>query len=85
MAINRRIFKTDEHALIATTLGCIANVFYSQGRYEDALSNYEKSLAIYRRMFGKDEHALIATILHNIAQVYDSQGRYEDALSNFEK
>ena len=35
-------------------LNNIAQVYNRQGRYEDALSNYEKSLAKNRRIFESD-------------------------------
>ncbi len=54
-------------------------------RHEEALINFEISLAIYRKIFRTDENSLSAQILVNIASVYYRQKKYQEALFNFEK
>jgi tetratricopeptide (TPR) repeat protein len=77
------VFGTDEHATIATTLSNIGSVLSNQGKYEEALNHYNKSLEINRKVFGTDEHAIIATTLSNISKVLSNQGKYEEALNHF--
>ncbi|ASC70415.1 tetratricopeptide repeat domain protein [Halomicronema hongdechloris C2206] len=64
--------------LESTTLNNIALVYDSQGRYQDALTLYQKSLAIIRnRLNDKDGEAIA---LDNIATVYTNRGNYPQAL-----
>ncbi|GBG24987.1 Kinesin light chain [Hondaea fermentalgiana] len=73
----------DRHPLVAATLNNIADVYYRQGRCEEALAYYE-ALSIYRESLG-DWHFSVAATLHNIASVYDSQSRDEEALPYYEE
>ena len=40
-----------------------------QGKYEEVLVNYAKSLAVIRKIFGTDENSSISGTLNNIASV----------------
>jgi tetratricopeptide (TPR) repeat protein len=47
----------------------IGSVLNEQGKYEEALEHFKKSLEIKRKVYGTDEHANIATTLQNFASV----------------
>ncbi len=66
-------------------LSNIGLVLDNQGKYEEALEHYNKSLEIDRKVFGTDKHATIATSLSNIGLVLDDQGKYEEALEHYNK
>jgi tetratricopeptide (TPR) repeat protein len=63
---------------LAISLGCLALLYQSQGRYEEAEPLYLQALAIGEQQLGKD-HPDVATRLNNLAGHYESQGRYEEA------
>ena len=59
----------------------LALVYYSQGRWGEALAQYEASLKIEREL---GDRAGEATTLNNIGNVYDAQGRWGEALAQHE-
>ena len=63
----------------------IGSVLNEQGKYEEALEHYNKSLEIDPKVFGTDEHATIATTLQNIGSVLNEQGKYNEALEHYNK
>lgn len=65
-------------------LNNLANVYASQGRYDEAIEKLEKALQIDKKTIGK-EHPDYATDLNNLANVYKSQGRYDEAIEKFEE
>ncbi len=60
----------------------LGNVYDSQGRWEDAIAQYEQSLEICRSL--GDRHGEGQT-LSNLGEVYQSQGRWEDAIAQYEQ
>ena len=76
-AIVRREVLTDPTPL-ATSLGYLAALYRSQGRYGDAEPLYQRSLQIREQQLGAD-HPDTATSLNNLAELYRSQGRYGEA------
>ena len=48
------------------------------GKYQEALSYYEQSLAIFKKVYG-DKHPSVARTLNNMSGVLDALGRREDA------
>jgi len=68
-----------DHPDVAANLNILAQLYYYQGRYEEALPLFQRSLAIQRKSLGQD-HPDVAANLNNIAQIYSSQGRYAEAL-----
>jgi tetratricopeptide (TPR) repeat protein len=56
----------------------LANIYTSQGRYEEAEPLYLQALDMFRQSLG-EEHPNIALNLNNLANIYTSQGRYEEA------
>jgi tetratricopeptide (TPR) repeat protein len=59
-------------------------VYRKQGKYEEALYNYEKALEIRENALGK-EHISTAKIYNNISLVYYKQGKKDEALQELEK
>ncbi|CAF1586057.1 unnamed protein product, partial [Adineta steineri] len=57
---------------------------YDQGKYKEALTFYEKSLAIYQKIFPSN-HRSLATSYNNIGEVHRNMGNYAKALSSHEK
>jgi len=67
-----------DHLYAATTLNNLADLYRSQGKYEEAGPLYDICLGIYEKALGID-HPCIATVLNNIADLYFSKGNYEKA------
>ena len=63
---------------LANSLNNLAELYESQGRYNDAEPLYLQSLDISKRQLG-DDHPFVASSLNNLAVLYRSQGRYNDA------
>ncbi|MGB3292273.1 MAG: tetratricopeptide repeat protein [Phormidesmis sp.] len=63
---------------IATHLDTLAQLYYSQGRYDKAEPLFRKTLEISKTELG-DRHPSTATSLNNLALLYKSQGRYGEA------
>ncbi|MGB3422128.1 MAG: tetratricopeptide repeat protein [Dolichospermum sp.] len=63
---------------LATSLNNLAELYESQGRYNDAEPLYLQSLDIRKCQLGND-HLDVAQSLNNLAVLYESQGRYNDA------
>ena len=57
---------------------------YSQGKYKEAITYYEKSLEIKQNTLSPND-PLLANSYNNIGLVYDNMGEYSKALSNYEK
>ena len=62
----------------------MGNVYQCQGKYDDAISMYEKSLKIKLSALGHN-HPSIANTYNNMGSVYYSQGKYDDAILFYEK
>ena len=60
-----------DHPGVAETLGNLANVYDSQGKYADAEGLYKRALAIFEKAFGAD-HPDVAMALQNLAGVYEN-------------
>ena len=54
---------------VANSLNNLAVSYYNQGKYEQAESLYQSSLAIREKILGKD-HPDVATSLNNLAGLY---------------
>ena len=63
---------------LSSTLNNLANLYYAQGRYEQAEPLYLQALELYKRLLG-DNHPDVAMSLNNLAGLYEAQGRYEQA------
>jgi tetratricopeptide (TPR) repeat protein/CHAT domain-containing protein len=66
----------------AQTLGNLGSVYAQQGRWEEAIANYEKALEIFRALGDRQGEA---QTLGNLGSVYAQQGRWEEAIANYEK
>ncbi|RDD39302.1 Nephrocystin-3 [Trichoplax sp. H2] len=74
----------DDHLEIATLYGNIGLVYSKQGKYDEALSMYNKSLKIKLAHLGNN-HPSIATVYNGIGLVYYYLGKYDDALSVYKE
>ncbi len=74
--------KNDEET--ANQLNELASIYDSQGRYDEAIENYEKAIRIDEKTVGK-EHPDYATHLNNLGNVYRLQGRYDEAIEKIEE
>ena len=70
---------------MAKSYNNIGLVYDSQGKYEEALEMYTKSVDINSRIYGGDNHLDVAASYNNIGGVYYSQGKYEEALEYYQK
>ena len=59
----------------------IANVYYSQGRYEEALVQYQKVLEVFLAVYVQ-EHPLVAETKENIGLVYETIGKNNEAIND---
>lgn len=66
----------------AKTLNNIGYVYHGQGRYLEAIENYQQSLTIAKELKDRGSEAMGLT---NIGAVYLSQGEYSKALESFQK
>ena len=69
---------------VATSYNNIGSVYNRQGRYKEALQEYEKCLKIQVDKLGH-EHLDVAASYNNIGEVYRSLGDSEKALFHHEK
>jgi tetratricopeptide (TPR) repeat protein len=65
-------------AKLAAALNNLALLYGDQGRYGEAESLHERSLAIREEALGSD-HPDVAITLNNLANLYVAQGWYEEA------
>ena len=65
-----------------STYNNMGSVFQSQGKYEEALKIYCKSLDIKIKALG-EEHPSVADKYKNIGALFKSQGRYEEVLEMY--
>ena len=65
-------------------MGCLLDmtldVYYVQGRYEEALSNYQSLLKYYEKVIDSENRA---RVLNNMAMIYDDQGEIEQAMQHY--
>jgi tetratricopeptide (TPR) repeat protein len=90
LAIYEKAFGPD-NSDVARLLNNLAEVYITQGRYDDAEPLQKRALAIREQVLGRD-HPDVAESLNNLANLYQIKGRYADAeplyvrvLANYEK
>jgi len=72
------------HTNVLVTLNNIGQSLHIKGKYEAALSYYEKALAIRDGLSGQADHLPVTpTLLHNCALIHMHTGRQSDALPYF--
>jgi tetratricopeptide (TPR) repeat protein len=76
--INDLLAQDPESPLLASLYNSLANLYESQGQYDEAEPLYFKALQLRKELLG-DRHPAVATSLNNLAGLYESQGRYEEA------
>lgn len=67
---------------IAESYNIIANIYFDQGKYSEALDNYSYSMEICAAF---DDYARVAHNFNDIGYVYYKQGIYELAIRNFQR
>ena len=67
-----------EHPGVAMSLNKLANLYYLQGRYEEAEPLYQQALEMRRNLLGQ-KHPDVAMSLNNLANLYRLQERYKNA------
>jgi len=72
-----------EHPDIGVSLANLANIYFRQGRYDEAVALYAKELRIQKKLLGLD-HPNIASRLNHLGQLYASRERYIEAEPLFE-
>ncbi|BAS56476.1 kinesin light chain [Leptolyngbya boryana NIES-2135] len=73
-----RLARPEQALDLATCLNWLAELYYAQGRYEEAEPLYVRSLSIHEQQLGAD-HLDVANSFNNLALLYKEQGRYEEA------
>ena len=66
--------------LLAGTHEATGSLLAEQGKFEEALREYERSLALFVETGGRDDHNT-GTVLNNIARVRRNMGDYEGSLA----
>jgi len=84
LEINIKVSGQD-HPDVAASYNNIAIIYKNQGKYEEALELYTKSLDIKTRIYGGDNHPDVAASYTNIGVVYCRQGQYERVLEYYQK
>jgi tetratricopeptide (TPR) repeat protein len=74
----------EESTSHATDLNDLAVIYNDQGRYDEAIEQYEEALRTYEKTLGK-EHSYYAINLNNLANIYYAQGRYDEAIEKYEE
>jgi general secretion pathway protein A len=69
---------------LANSLNNIANVYRTQGKYEEAEANYKRAVNILENSVGS-QHPNLATVLNNLAVLYRKQGKYSEAESLYRR
>ena len=73
-----------DHPDVATSYNNIANVYYSQGKYDQALEYLQKALKISLKKLGAD-HPHVAMYYLNIGVVYALQEKLTEAESSTQR
>ncbi len=75
--LNEETEKSTIGIVKAGALHNLGNVHYFQGRYDEAVEMYQKSLKISVEL---GDRLMIAGILHQIGMIHQDQGRYDEAV-----
>ena len=81
LLLRRKETLPDGHPKIADAMGVLGNFYHKAGRFKEALSTREETLALYKRMFPQaNGHVACACAMNNLATSYLSFDRVEEAL-----
>ena len=69
-------------ASYADTLHNMGNLFYTNGRYEEALDYYQRAIKVKEAVLEKG-HISFSDTMFNIGLLLESMHRYEEALDYF--
>src|SRR5205814_172697 len=67
-----------EHPLMVSVLNNLANLYWQQGKYDQAEPLYQRALCIWEQAL-EPEHPDVARLLNNLASLYREQGKYDQA------
>jgi tetratricopeptide (TPR) repeat protein len=79
LEIRTRIYG-DSHALVADSFNNMANIYYEQGKSEEALEMHTKSLEIKTRIYG-DSHPSAADSRDNLGLIFETMRKKSEAKS----
>ena len=71
-----------KHPSVAASYSNIELVYDSQGRYEEALVQYQQALEVFLAVFGS-KHPFVADTKENIGLVYAKTGKKSEAKTMF--
>jgi len=74
--------KAGNRAGVAQTLHNLGNVYYQQGKWQEAIAAYEQSLQTKREL--GNVHG-VALTLGNLGNVYSNQGKWQEAIATYEQ
>ncbi len=69
---------------LAKSLNNIANVYRSQGKFDEAEENYKRAVGILENSVGA-QHPNLATVLNNLAVLYRKQRKFDEAESLYRR
>ena len=72
-----------DQSALATTLSTLGSVYVAEGKYQQAITNYENSLVIRQKAFGTHS-AVTANSATDLAGVYYHMGQYSKAQTYYE-
>jgi tetratricopeptide (TPR) repeat protein len=74
----------EEHPDVATSLNNLAALLNAQGKYDESILLFTRSLEIKRKVLGEEDPD-VATSLNNLAESFRSQGKYNEAEPLFQQ
>jgi tetratricopeptide (TPR) repeat protein len=72
------------HIKRADTINNLGKTYFRQGKYDDAIEQYQRALEITEQMSGVD-HTNTAKMINNLGVAYNAQGRHELAIVQYER
>ena len=74
-----------EHPVVVGSLSNLAELYRTQGKYEQAEPLFKRALDISEKISGPMQQQFIAGSLSNLADIYRAQGKYAQAESLFKR
>lgn len=84
LAVESAVDVADDDQARADSLNDQAIAFQEMGKYEEARTRYERSLALRQKVLGP-EHAMVAISLNSLGSVLSAMGRYDEARDSYER
>jgi tetratricopeptide (TPR) repeat protein len=80
--LNEETAETATGTVKAAALHNLGMIHYDQGRYDEAVTKYQKSLKMKEEL---EDKRGIASTLHELGNVYCIQGRYDEAVTKYQE